>query len=575
MHKLRTVIPAIIACLLVAAAAYLWTSRLMDSLTAYRSPLHATPPAPGQPTGSPATRRVVMVLVDALREDTSLRADVMPFLNELRGRGAWATMASRPPSYSEAGYTTLFTGAWPDISDGPTLNADYAQIPAWTQDDLFSAARRAGLRTAVSGYYWFEKLIPQASVDASFYTPGEDRAADRAVVDAALPWLRAGDAQVALIHLDQVDWAGHHEGGPRDPRWDLAARRADDLLREIAATLDLSRDTLLVVSDHGQIDRGGHGGQDPVVLREPFVLAGAGVRPGRYGDVQMVDVAPTAAALLGASIPASSQGRVRTEMLELPPGRETAIRDSLRDQQARLAAAYTAAIGREAAVAPSEDPVSSTQAGMAAARAARLSAERLPRALIALILAVLPAIALYRLRGRAVAWLIGGALAYVALFNLCYVALAGWGYSLSSVTSEADLLLTVGGCALLALLIAWIGVALGLGIFRRSGEGRRQRIAPTDGEPRRIGPSGGLRRAAEITLALALVIVYLLALPFLLSYAVNGLLVTWTLPDFAIVFAGFLSALQALFVAIGGLLLAGVAAGVAWAIGRGHGAAPA
>ena len=56
----------------------------MDSVYAYRSLLHAAPPAPGEPLGAPLTRRVVFVLIDALREDTSLKPDVMPFLNELR-----------------------------------------------------------------------------------------------------------------------------------------------------------------------------------------------------------------------------------------------------------------------------------------------------------------------------------------------------------------------------------------------------------------------------------------------------------------------------------------------------------
>ena len=208
----------------------------MDSVYAYRSLLHDAPPAPGEPLGAPLTRRVVFVLIDALREDTSLKPDVMPFLNELRGRGASATIHSRPPSYSQPGYSTLLTGAWPDVSDGPTINLDYAEIPTWTQDDLVSAVQRAGRKAAVSGYYWFEKLIPQAAVDASFYTPGEDAAADRAVVDAALPWLKANDHLFTLIHIDQVDYAGHHEGGPADPRWDAAARRADDLLAEIAAS---------------------------------------------------------------------------------------------------------------------------------------------------------------------------------------------------------------------------------------------------------------------------------------------------------------------------------------------------
>jgi hypothetical protein len=555
MPRLRAIIPAIIACLLIAAGAYLWTSRLMGSLMTYRSPLHAMPPAPGQPTGAPLARRLVIVLIDALRDDTSRRAQVMPYLNDLRERGASATMHSRPPSYSQPGFATLFTGAWPDISDSPAFNADYAQIETWTQDDLFSAAHRAGLRTAISGYFWFEKLIPQGSVDASFYTSGEESTADRAVVDAARGWLDSGDAQLVLVHLDQVDWAGHHEGGPRDPRWDQAARRADDLLREMTAALDLNRDSLLVISDHGQIDRGGHGGQDAVVLREPLVLVGAGIRPGRYGDIQMVDVAPTAAALLGANIPASNQGRVRTEMLDLPPGREAAIRDAEASQQARLAVAYSSAIGREVTVPPSDDPVATTQAALAAARAGRLNTERLPRAIIALVLAVVPAIILFRRRGRTVAWLGGGAVAYIALFNLWYIVLAGWGYSLSFLTGETELLLTVGGGALGALVVAWAGVTFGLGIFRRSRDGRL------------TGPQSPIRNA-EISLGLTLVILYLLALPVLLSYAVNGLLATWTLPDFAIVFTGFLSALQALFVALGGLVLAGAAAAIGWALPR-------
>lgn len=98
-------------------------------------------------------------------------------------------MYSQPPSFSEPGYATLLTGAWPEINDGPVFNLEYDEIHAFTQDNLFSAAKRKGLITAISGYYWFEKLVPQDDVDFSFYTPGEDATADREVVDAALEWL--------------------------------------------------------------------------------------------------------------------------------------------------------------------------------------------------------------------------------------------------------------------------------------------------------------------------------------------------------------------------------------------------
>ena len=62
----------ILLCLGLAGVAYLWSTALMDSLYAYRSPLQHNPPQPGaqliQNVEQLPTRRVVFVLVDALRE---------------------------------------------------------------------------------------------------------------------------------------------------------------------------------------------------------------------------------------------------------------------------------------------------------------------------------------------------------------------------------------------------------------------------------------------------------------------------------------------------------------------------
>ena len=162
MNKYRFLLLGIIACLVIAAGAYFWATGIMDSLYAFRSPLHSNPPAPGEAVGGPLIRRVVFVLIDALRDDTSHKTDVMPFLNQLRKQGAWATNHSRAPSYSAPGYSVLMTGAWPDVSDGPAMNPAGEELPpTWTQDNLFTAAHRAGLKTAVSGYIWFKGLIPQ------------------------------------------------------------------------------------------------------------------------------------------------------------------------------------------------------------------------------------------------------------------------------------------------------------------------------------------------------------------------------------------------------------------------------
>ncbi len=548
MKKNLWIVLGILGCLAIAAIAYFWTSGLMDSVYAYRSPLKENPPSPGQAIGEPMTRRVVFVLIDGLREDTSLKPEVMPFLNELRQQGAWARMHSRPPSYSAPSYAVLLTGAWPDISDGPAMNPEGNEIPTFTQDDIFSAAHRSGLKTAVSGYFWFEGLIPQEAVDAVFSTRGEDAAADREVVDTTLPWLQSKKYPLVLIHIDQVDYAGHHEGGARDPRWDAAARRADDLLREVVAVLDLEQDTILVLSDHGHIDRGGHGGQDAIVLLEPFVLAGKGVKPGHYPDVQMVDVAATIGALLGTNIPASSQGHVLTDMLAIDEERTTVIRDLVAYQQIQLEQTYVPAIGQKATkvlVEPGKDVVDTYQQAMDKARNARLIKERIPRFVIALIILFIPTYVLFRRRGHTVAWLLGGGLLYILLFKIRYSVLEGRTYSLSSVISQSDLITFNAVTAAIALTIAWLAVMLILGAFRQ-----------------------GPRRGAETVLGLVFTTLYLLSLPILGSYALNGALVTWTLPDYASMFMGFISLVQSLMVAVVGLVLTGVSAVIALVVGK-------
>ena len=292
---------------------------MIDSIYAYRSPISAQSPKPDPSIGKPQSEKVVFILIDALRLDTSTNLEVMPYVNQLRSSGAHAIMHSQTPSYSAPGYSTIFTGAWPFMNDGPAFNLDYEEIPVWTQDNLFSAVHRNGITTGISAYNWFEKLVPQQDVDLKFYTPGEENKADESVVTAAMDWLEQPGNQFILVHIDQVDYAGHYEGGPQSQAWLDAASRADSLVERIGSKLDLKKDTIIVLSDHGQIDPGGHGGHEPIVLVEPFIMAGKGIIPGEYPDIQMVDVAPTISALLGANIPSSSTGNVITGMLDLPP----------------------------------------------------------------------------------------------------------------------------------------------------------------------------------------------------------------------------------------------------------------
>lgn len=529
------IILGIIVCIVVAAGAYLHVTSVMNSLYVYRSPLHNDPPAAGLALGHPLTHRVVFVLIDALRDDTSHNSKVMPFLNELRGQGAWATVHSRMPSYSDPGWTTLMTGAWPDISDGPAMNTDYENTPTWTQDNIFSAAHRAGLKTAFSGYYWWEKLVPHEAVDTYFPTAGEDQTADREVVDASLPWIKSDEYQFILIHIDQVDYAGHHEGGPQSPNWDAAATRSDALLKEIVSKMDLIKDTVIVVSDHGQINQGGHGGPEAINLIEPIVIVGAGVKPGQYPDIQQADVAPTISALLGLNIPASAQGVVQTEMLTLGDTQKANIEKALLTQKTELENAYMKAIGASAEIKPSNS-VAEILAAMDKARAKRLTAERLPRIGLAILLALIPAIILFFKRNKTIAWLAVGAVIYLLVFNFRYGILSQRHYSLSSIASANDLILFAGLTAALALFIAWLVTSIGLRSFK-----------------------GSAAQAAGHTLGLVFFTLYLLALPVLWSYGMNDGTSSWTLPEMVSRFLEVLFTLQGMVVAVVGVILTGIA----------------
>ncbi len=528
-------------CLIITVGSYFLSALLTDSFAVYRSVLRDSPPTPGEPVGPPATRRLVWVLIDALRIDTADNTEVMPEFNRLRSQGASATMHSRPPAFSSPGWGTMLTGAWPDINDSMPLSPDYETLWPWTQDHLFAAVRRTGRPVGVSGYYWLEKFLWNEPVEGHYYTPHEDHAADVAVVEAAMPWLDDPSYAFVFIHLDQIDYAGHNEGGPLDPAWNAAAARADGLLGQIVSRLDLSRDTLLVCADHGHIDQGGHGGDEPFIMTEPFFLLGAGVKPGQYGEIAMADLAPTVAALLGTNLPASSQGRVLTEMVQLPDETLSNLPAATAAQQSLLLHTYAAAIGeplRKEPLATGDTAI--YQQVLAKLRQSRLNRERGLRALAAMPVFLALSWLFFRWQKGEVLIYLAGAGIYLALFHVRFSIVDRWPYSFSTIVDSVSFTLYVGLTTALILIPLWALGGWRLGVFQ--------------GRP---------ALAAGQTLRLVFAVFYLLALPIAFNLIWNGPAVGWTLPEMGPHFYALLAGVQVLMVGGLGLLLTGAAAGVA------------
>ena len=301
---------AFAAALMVAAGALAWYSGVaadafMPRLNLEHPAIASVPPNVEPAPGPRLTRRLVLVMIDGLRLDTSYGR---PFLDSLRDRGVAARASAAFPSFSHPGYVAMMTGV-PPRESGVRNNQYPWQVPL---DNLMRRARAAGLKVAYLSPDddGLPRLFPH-DFDAGAIAPWQGG------FEQAVRGVLASDAELVMLWIIDVDHAGH-QFGAATPEYRTTAREVDATLGRLFADFDFEHDTIVVTADHGHIDRGGHGGLEPEVLDVPLILAGAGVSPGvTLVDARQIDVAPTIAALLGIPVPAQALGRTLASALRL------------------------------------------------------------------------------------------------------------------------------------------------------------------------------------------------------------------------------------------------------------------
>lgn len=512
-----------------------------NALSDYPSP-YTAPIAPGKDANA-VSSQVVIVVVDALRADVS-RA--MPTLNSLRAKGADRTLQVGQPSLSLPGWTVIGTGAWQEQS-GVTLNFYKGDIKV---DTIFQAAKRKGLTTAIVGEDEYWKQLYSRGVD--FIDYGQDpqnpyehldlvRRQDDDIQAKALKILTEKKPNLMLIHFIEVDDAGHGKGGA-SVEYKNAALAIDTRISQIIATLDLSQVTVIVTADHGQIDVGGHGGGEPVVLTVPFVAAGKAIKPGQYDSATQADIAPTIATLLGTSIPAHNQGQPLFDQIDLPNSlraqRAVDTAQEISDRYAQIAnvlgaspfdhkkldeAKQALATNPDVAYQSALADIQSTRSQATSAKDAKLTSERIARLPIGLLILIPFAFYLFIILRAKWDWrvpLIG-----LIVYNLVYNGLffgRGFSWSLSNINTAEQITAfftarTID--AMIALLIASIVI----GIFNR-----RQ----------------GAYQTALAIVNMAFFIAAVLALQINWFYVLWNVSFNWYLPDLSLGFKYYLDVLQ-------------------------------
>jgi hypothetical protein len=296
----------IIALTVIATLAENFRNSLWGSYRDYNSPYLADLPAGAALT--PVTSRVVLILVRGLGREPSHQ---MPTLNDLRGRGADVVVDQEPPTYRLPTWMTLMSGATVETHGVTTNFGPHATNP----ESIFHAARVAGAPAALIG----SQLLGDAFGDdvqrfELIETPEVAQRDDDAIA-ATLQVLRdpANPMRLVCVELTAVEEtvrAGEAIGP--------ALAVTDARIKTLLDTLDLTTNTVVILSDHGLTPQGQDGGNEVEVTPSPMVVAGAGVIPGGQLMINAIDVVPTLAALIGTSVPVHTQGQPALSLLSLP-----------------------------------------------------------------------------------------------------------------------------------------------------------------------------------------------------------------------------------------------------------------
>jgi len=501
-------------------AGYEW-DRVVDFRSAFRFDL---PPAEATP---PLADRLVVVVIDGLRLDV---ARELPTLTTLGEAGSFLVARAAEPSLSFPGWTTLVTGAPPEVSGATTNSYDGPVLV----DGLFASARRAGLATAIAGSEGWRQLFG-ADVDLGFYVPDADVESDPVVGRHAVQILEEDEPAFLLVHLVDVDHVGHASGLGDEYR--ATAARAD---RIVASIVEAAGDdaAVVVTSDHGHIDEGGHGGSEDDVTSTPVVLAGEGFTTGASGEIAQSDLAPTLAAVLGVGRPAHATGTLRLGLLNADDEELAVIRSAQDEAAARFFSRATEALGGEG----------DTAAALSDVRRERARHDLLARLpfvlLVTLALAAGVALATQRLDGPAMAI---GVLVFIGLLIALFFS-RGSTLSFSQFDSEEQVRSFLAGRFLDALIAAaGAGIVTGLTAGRRGWSGSFQ---------------AGLGTSAWAMLVLGLGVA-----AFVTIY---GWGYTWRLPNLPAAFAQYLALLSMFAAGAAAAAVGLLSMGAAWAASRGR-----
>jgi len=246
---------------------------MLSFLCAHPVPLAAldAPMAPRFQGDAVQHRPVLLIIIDALRQDTATDAGTMPALADLTTRPE-----SRRLRVVQPVPTTI--GALPAIVEGRAVPGNAALLdltprPA-SAGGLLEVLHGQGRAAEVGGTALWQGVYGRWLGPGRMVFGMPDRATDAAVMRWAAQRLTASDAPPLLIvHLGRLDAVAHRHGVGQ--RYRDTARDIDADIARLLALAHRAERTVLITSDHGVSSEGGHAGGEAAVRTVPLSAVGA------------------------------------------------------------------------------------------------------------------------------------------------------------------------------------------------------------------------------------------------------------------------------------------------------------
>lgn len=268
-----------------------------------------------EPTAPEGVKHVVWIGLDGFGAHY-VNWDELPTLSKMRDGGSWTLhMRSVLPSSSAINWETLMVGApsemhgyrdWgskePDIEPiYRGANGRFPDIYRVIKDQIPDA-----YMTCVHDWDGISFLFDQDACDDDVQAAGTAE-----VLEVALRQLEKKPTFM-FVCFDGTDHVGHSVGWG-SPEYQEEMKTMDANIGKILAKIDelgIADETVVYVNaDHGGSGKG-HGEARLDHMEVPYIVYGAGIKPGEITDVVAnFDSAPTAAWLLGVKRPQAWRGR--------------------------------------------------------------------------------------------------------------------------------------------------------------------------------------------------------------------------------------------------------------------------